>query len=538
MAKILFINPVVRMEDDPQHVPYGIALLAAICGRRGHQVQVFDANGWRPSRVDVARVLEADRWDVIGIGGISTTYGYVQFLLGEIEKLTFRPLVLLGGGLLTSMPRDMMMLMSRVDVGVIGEAFNTLPEILDRLDRGNREWSAVKGVAWRGADGSVHINEARELLSRLDDLPYPAWDLFPLDIYFRNSQTLFSEEGMMMKRRLDINGSFGCSLICRFCFHLGLTGEMTIYEHKNDRDVTFTYERAIRYHSPDYLVNVMVHLKEKYGVDFISFLDENLMTMNVSSGGTWIRDICHKMIEAGLQPSHLRDERPFDPSRDIGDGIHWSGTSHARLCNPEILALMRRAGCSHLVYGLESFNDRVLKNIGKGTTAAQNKRAVQMTLDTGIRPIPNQIIGFPDEWFDSIRDSLDAWDEMGIVVKPFFATAYPGTEWYYTYKAKILEQYDGDLDAFMRDIGDATNITAVISENFNAVELLGIRELMLRRDRRKLREYERLWRKQHGEPKLPHFESSGWRTRLNELRSGRREELYTDPLKGSVPSVQ
>jgi len=236
------------------------------------------------------------------------------------------------------------------------------------------------------------------------------------------------------------------------------------------------------------------------------------------------------MIEAGLQPKHVREGRLFDPYQDAGDGIHWSGTSHAALCNPEILKLMRQSGCSHLVYGLESFNNRVLKNIGKGVTVRQNVKAIEMTLEAGIRPIPNQIIGFPDEWFDSIFDALNAWDEMGIIVKPFFATPYPGSEWYYTYKERILEQYDGDLDAFMQDLGDATNVTAVISENFNAVELLGLRELMVAHDRRKIREYEHEWRKYHGDPKFPKFVARGWRDRLQELRSGKRERLYNDPL--------
>ncbi len=46
MAKILFVNPVVR-EDDPRHVPYGIALLSSICIERGHLVQVYDENARR-----------------------------------------------------------------------------------------------------------------------------------------------------------------------------------------------------------------------------------------------------------------------------------------------------------------------------------------------------------------------------------------------------------------------------------------------------------------------------------------------------------
>lgn len=531
MAKIILINPVVRMEDDPKHVPYGIAVLAAICDQHGHQVQVFDANAWRPSRSDVARVLQADKWDVIGIGGITTTYDYVKFLLTEIEQLPFRPLVIIGGGLLTSMPHDIMNLMPRADLGVVGEAFETIVEVLDRIDHGSDDWASVRGIIWRDVHGKSHLNSPRELLANLDSLIYPAWDMFPLDIYFRNSQTLFSEEGMMAQRRLDINGSFGCSLICRFCFHLGLTGEMTVYDTRdNNRDVTFTYERDIRYHSPDYIVNMIVYLREKYDIDFISFLDENLMTMNVASGGTWLTEISDKIVEAGLQPNHILEDRPFDPKRDVGDGIHWSGTSHASLCNPGVLSSMRRSGCSHLVYGLESFNDRILKNLGKGVTARQNVRALQTTLEAGIRPIPNQIMGFPSEWFDSISDALDAWDELGIIVKPFFATPYPGSEWYYTYKERILKQYGGDLDAFLSDLGDATNITAVISENFDSVELLGLRELMLRRDRRKISDYKAEWIKRHGEPKFPKFVAPGWRDRLEELRLGNRESLYEDPL--------
>jgi radical SAM superfamily enzyme YgiQ (UPF0313 family) len=126
-------------------------------------------------------------------------------------------------------------------------------------------------------------------------------------------------------------------------------------------------------------------------------------------------------------------------------------------------------------------------------------------MEAGIRPIPNQIVGFPDEFFDSIRDSMLAWERMGIKCIPFFATPYPGSEWYYTYKDRILEQYGGDLEAFLLDLGDATKITAVISENFNAVELLGLRELMVQGNMKRINEYEEIWRARHGEPTIPDF---------------------------------
>jgi len=53
-------------------------------------------------------------------------------------------------------------------------------------------------------------------------------------------------------------------------------------------------------------------------------------------------------------------------------------------------------------------------------------------------------------------------------------------------------------------LGDATRITAIISDNFNAVELMGLRELMLSFDYKRIKEYEQYWRKAHqikeGEP--------------------------------------
>ena len=59
----------------------------------------------------------------------------------------------------------------------------------------------------------------------------------------------------------------------------------------------------------------------------------------------------------------------------------------------------------------------------------------------------------------------------------------------------------------MEDLGDATRVTINLSENFTDVELYGLRELMVLRDIQGLREYEKLWKKLHGEPR---FEDVKW----------------------------
>ena len=340
---------------------------------------------------------------------------------------------------------------------------------------------------------------------------------------------MYSEEGMLATRRLDINASIGCSLICRFCYHLGIAGDMRYQKDSKGKiiDVEFdkpkNYTRTIRYNSPEYVVNLSKFVKDKYNANFVYFLDENLMTMDVFSRRTWMKEICKLWKENGLVPRKKKD--------GTWDGLHWSGTSHATLCEPDILKIMGESGCSHLVYGYEHFDDRILKTMGKGSTRKTNIRSFFWTLQAGIRPIPNQIIGFPNEDFESLKAQMSAWDDLGMMCKPHFATPYPGSEWFTVYRKQIEEQYIGqgkqkglsdDLEAYIIDLGDASRISAVISKNFNAVELIGLREMMLHRQYDKIDAYEKEWRRKH---KIPEGQPS---TLCEDKKSKRAEKTLIE----------
>ncbi|HEY4475062.1 MAG TPA: radical SAM protein [Candidatus Paceibacterota bacterium] len=518
MAKVLLINPVVREEDNPKHIPYGIALLASIVDKEGYQIQIFDANAWRSDDKTLCSILRADDWDVIGIGGITTTYGYVKRVLKYAKQHSPHSLIIVGGGLLTSMPQDLMQLRPEIDLGVVGEALLTFPEILKKIDERENDWGSVLGIIWRDDKGDIHLNPPRPLLPDIDNLPYPAWDMLPMDIYFKSSALLYSEENFTSRKRIDINASFGCPFICRFCFHLGLAGDMQYENPQDDKaDVVFTHDRFNRMHSPRYIVDMVKYMRKKHGVDFVLFFDENLLAMNSASKNTWLPAICKLWIEEGLQPQCIRDKVPHNP--ETCSGVHWGGTSHAALANLPLLEKMHEAGCSQLLYGYESFSKRVLKNVGKGATPEANERSLQITLEAGIRPVPNQMMGFPDDFHDSLIDCVEAWERLGIEVFPFFATPYPGTEWYNKYRDSILAQYDGNLEKFLLDLGDATKPTAMICENLNRVELIGLRELMVAKDIKRIKEHEKEWRKLHGEPKFSDVRWGGASRRLKPTTS-------------------
>ena len=172
-----------------------------------------------------------------------------------------------------------------------------------------------------------------------------------------------------------------------------------------------------------------------------------------------MKEICKLWKEYDLVPKKKKD--------GSWEGLHWS-FSHATLCEPDVLKTMAKAGCAHLVYGYEHFDDRILKLMGK---VQQEKQILEVFLDfgeTGIRPIPNQIIGFPTEDFDSLRMQMQGWDDLGVMVKPHFATAYPGSEWFTIYRKKLKTSMSGqgkkygltdDLEAYILDLGDASRVS-------------------------------------------------------------------------------
>jgi anaerobic magnesium-protoporphyrin IX monomethyl ester cyclase len=493
MAKILLINPVVREESEAKHIPYGLSLMASIAMEKGHQVQMYDENAHRLGDEIIRKVCKADDWDVIGIGGLSTTYKSIKKILKIAKEVSPKTFTIAGGGFITSMPQEIMNWIPEIDLGVIGEAFLTWPEVLRQIDEKNFDFSKTLGVCYRDEKRTPKLTPVRSNIKDLDVIPYPAWDLLPLDKYFENSKLLYSAEAFTSKRRIDMMGSLGCSLFCKFCWHLGIIGDMVVETNPetNENDVRFSRARNIRYHSPAYIVKMAKTLQEKYGVDFISFIDENFMTMDVYSKRTWLFELCDLWIKEGLQPTCRRDGVPHDENCT---GMHWGGTSHAGLVRKETLEAMYKAGCSNLVYGLESFDATILASLGKGSNKQKNLEAVSLTLSTGIIPIPNVIIGFPEETFESVRTMIDCMEQIGMHAKPHFATPYPGSEWYYTYKQSIIEQYGGDLEKFIEDLGDASSISATISHNFNAIELMGLQQIVYKKDRRLLSIVEKQWK--------------------------------------------
>lgn len=479
--RILFLHPRIRLDQPPYNPPYGILQLLAITDELGYKVECLDNNAFRlpldairqeinsPHQaaidqvkgeieqlykkfsnmmIDVEHVLELAKlqaeirqrerkigagllrsdhsWDVIGIGGLITQYKYIKELISVCREKHPDAIIVGGGGFMTSMPHEMMRWLPDLDIGVIGEAYNTWRDVLEHVD--DKRWKQVPGLIYRHGK-NAKFSTMRPLIpeEELDEeIPWPAYEFSPVETYLMNSRIPYSPEAMHPScRRLSVLTSYGCSMRCSFCFHNGSSPfcQSQIYNKK----VT---GKPFRQHSPQYIVNLIQHLRQTYSINFVNFLDEN-MTVNQK----WFMEFCDLLAEAGLATL-----------------INWGMVVHTRTVDRILLQKAKDCGCTYISYGGETSSKRLLKKMGKGQTKEQMSTAIQATQAAGINAIMSFIVGFPGTTIDDLIGDLQFYIDNQIHVIPFFLQPYPGSKLYNDHKDKIIEQYMTDLEKlFIQD---------------------------------------------------------------------------------------
>lgn len=484
MARIMLVNMPTRMNEPARHIPIGIAQLASVLDQEGHAVVILDANCYKLNRDLIRKDLKDESefvkgqfqlkpddppFDIIGLSGMVTTYSMQKELIPWIKKDHPKSLLIAGGGCASSVPVEMMGWNPDLDLAIIGEGEKTILQIVEHLE--DRDWSKVKGIAYREGM-EIRRTEPQPLLTEkeMDDLPYPSWDLLPLEDperpmfgYFANSPFLM----FLPRRRLSMIASRGCPFSCTFCTDILSGQNRTAWKGTKGT-------KKIRYHSPKYVVDMIKAARFRHCIDFVSFCDECLTTNR-----TWMLKFC-ELLE----------------TEDLPKYIQWGCTAHARTVDRELLGKMREAGCQYLDFGFESGDNRILKSIKKGSTSELNQKALDTCIEATINPITNFMIGYPQEDFGSIMASVNFWIKNNIRCKPFFVTPFPMTKLFEEQKQKILAQYNNSLEEYVLSLGEATDLHVNLTR-YSDPELIGIQELMSKHDVKRLEK----WGKVSGELK-------------------------------------
>jgi anaerobic magnesium-protoporphyrin IX monomethyl ester cyclase len=329
---------------------FGLLCLAAVARRAGFPVAVVEASSLGLAPAAAADVILAAAPDVVGLS--ATTLGVVSAarLAEAIKRQRPDAVTLIGGCHATALPEETLRAFPAFDLAVLREGEDTLVDLLQRLERSPRQIPrGVSGTAERDGQG-VRVNPVRPPMADLDALPLPAWDL--LDGFPR----LFRPSPGRLRRWpcASVVLTRGCPNSCTFC----------------DRSV---FGRACRGYSPAYAVRLLKDLRDRHGVREVLIEDDTFIIRKDK-----VREFCELLIRERLD-------------------LSWSCLGRANLVEEDLLRLMRRAGCWHISYGIESGDPDILRQVRKNLDLDQIRRAIAASRAAGLRTKGFFMVGFPGE---------------------------------------------------------------------------------------------------------------------------------------------
>ena len=279
------------------------------------------------------------------------------------------------------------------DYVLAGEAERRIVPVVNALLAGDGEAAeAVDGLCTPERD-----NPPKGYNKELDDLPFPAWDLFPLEGYW---STGFAHGPQSSERYLPLLTSRGCPYPCKFCV------------------VPSTNQRTWRARSPGSVVDEMEHWGRTLGVTEFHVEDLN----------PTIKD---KRIR-GLSDEILR--RNLD--------VQWklvAGTKVESIKNEETIARMAHAGCRYISISPESGSPRMLKLMDKPFALEHAVKMVHAMNANGIRCQACFVLGFPGEEAadrELTRQMVEDLTENGVdEIALFIVSPVPGSA--------IFSEYSG-----------------------------------------------------------------------------------------------
>ena len=221
----------------------------------------------------------------------------------------------------------------------------------------------------------------------LDDIPFPARGLFPMEIYLRNIPVGRKLVDTSI-RTTNMITSRGCPYNCVYCFK-GMWGQ------------------KFRSRSPENIIEEISKLIEQYKINDIVFNDDIFVFDKKR-----VYSFCDKLIDQNIN-------------------ISWRCNGRVNLMDLNMLKKMRAAGCRIVSYGIESGNQEILNALNKKVTVEQTKKAIQLTWDAGILPTAYLMIGMFGETKNSVQDTINFCKETGPLVSGFsFVTPIPNTVLY------------------------------------------------------------------------------------------------------------
>ena len=389
MTDVILINPAykdiiykharvrVAVPDNPL---LNLPLVARPVLDAGYKTEILDLNIGNNSNSFLEERIKSERPRIVGITFTTPLYFEAKRLAGLIKGIRPDTILVAGGVHSTTFPEEVIR-ESSFDVAVVGEADFIIRDLLTTDD-----WSNIKGLVFKENGNIVNTGMAAHI-ENVDDLPFPAWDLYNLKKY----------NGLSLSNRKIPAGyletSRGCPYGCIFC-------------NKNIQGNKF------RAKSPRRVVDEIEYML-KVGFKEIHALDDAMLTDLQRA-----ELICAEIRKRGLR-------FPWFPINGVRDDR----------VNKNLFTKMKQAGCYKVVYGIETGNQEVLDKIKKGIRLQQVRDATRWAREVGFETWGFFMLGLPGETERTLQETINFAKELKLDAVKFDITIpLPGTE--------LFEQWD------------------------------------------------------------------------------------------------
>lgn len=401
--KIFILNPFLftgkLSKLSRKRQPLSMAYIASLL-RNDHDIKLLDANALNLSLEDTIEEIKkfnpevlvltstpVDRWEV-------PSHAHIKLLANNIIKtveVAKIPITVLAGAHGTLMP-EWILEKSKVNFVVRREPELVVAELIKALDK-KKDLATVEGISYI-KDGKIVNNIDAKRIRDLDSLPFPAYDLLPMDKYRYTQSDIPVPFSIMMTSR-------GCPFNCIYCLKVMM-------------------ERFYIMRSPENVIAEMKYLAEKFGVKGIYFQDWEFVINRARA-----LKICDLIIEEGLD-------------------IKWGCNARVSDIDDEVAKKMKQAGCVRINIGFESGSQKILDIANKKITVEQTKNCIDVLRKYDINIGLYSILNLPGEDRDTIKETEKflADNKLETLCEPNLPIPYFSTEMYEMLKKQEGREFD------------------------------------------------------------------------------------------------
>lgn len=224
--------------------PLGIGYIAAVLRDNGIDVNILDASAEDMDFKEFSEEIKNRSPDIISISALTPTINKALETAKTAKEVLPNSIIVMGGYHPTfdfeeTLKNDF------VDIVIRGEGEYVLRDLVETIEN-NGDLREVRGIVFK-EDDNIVLNPNADLIYDLDALPFPAFDLMPMDKY--KLLDMDTHMATMITTR-------GCPMKCSFCSSAAMHG------------------RKMRQRSVDNILAEIDFLREKYDINTIAFMDD------------------------------------------------------------------------------------------------------------------------------------------------------------------------------------------------------------------------------------------------------------------------